>query len=371
MDVSIEVLGVSDGEVPSYDEYDTYPTGQRLHCRVVFAKGSSVRQCFDNVLVTLQGELHSKIGTKAAVEKLLSLCQVRQRSHFEQGFSLKEASAPSIHTEVTFDLPEIIPSLNLAGTTSVTRSSTLADRHYISGQCSVRYWLQAEFRSKNLLIRRLTCPVDFSKLMKPAHMTVLASSRASLSRRPVRVQRRGFSFRRELHLLSAMTLEVPHELGVVASTPKTSGAAHQRLSIPLTFSVPQISGSSIVLSEGIQNVSIQANWHTTKSFGTSRLVAGDYNTGSVIRKGTVVRQRRDVSFPPFFEDKTIDQSLYSSTTCMDLILPETISDSSINLGLVSIAYELELEAAFDVKMPNGRSVRCRSNMRIPLQVVMT
>ena len=371
MDASIEVLGVSDGDVPSYHEHDTHSTSQRLHCRVVVAQESSARHYFDDITITLHGALLSRIGSKAAVERLLHLGHTIKRSSFEQTSLSKESSASSLQTEVTFDLPEVIPSLSLTGTIQYTRSSALADRHQISGKCNTRYWLEAEFKHKGLPIRSITCPVDFSKLMQPSHMTVLASGRSSCTRQPIRVQRRMLSFGRKTESLPAMTFEVPHQLGVVASTPKDSGASHQRLSIPLTVSIPQCNGSLVRLSEGIENVSVQANWLTTKSFRTSRLPADDYNSASVIRKGTIVRQKAAVSFPPFFEDGKIDQSLYSSTTCLNLVLPDTINDSSIKTDLASVLYELDLEAAFDVKLLNGRFQRCRSSMRIPLEVHMS
>ena len=371
MNASIEVLGVSGGDVPSYDEYTTHQSGQRLHVRLnVAQQGSAVRD-FDGVTVTLHGAVNSQIGSKAALEKVLCLSRTTRYSDFDANLSSKDSAAASMHSEVTFDLPEIIPSLSLSGTTEYTKYSALRDRHQVTGTCNVRYWLEADFKSNGRVARRLSLPVDFSKLLKPSQMTVLASGRTSCTRQPVDVQRRGWRFKRGSKPAPAMTFEVLHELGVVASAPKGSGAGHQRLSIPLTLSASRSDSNSFICTEGITNVSLQTTWHTRKTFGTSRLVADDYRTSTAIRKGTVVRQYGVVSFPPFFKDATTDHASCSSTTQFDLILPDSVSDSSVETDLVSVSYELEIEAAFDLMQQHGRVVPCRSKLRIPLQVSVT
>ena len=220
MNASIEVLGVSGGDVPSYDEYTTHQSGQRLHVRLnVAQQGSAVRD-FDGVTVTLHGAVNSQIGSKAALEKVLCLSRTTRYSDFDANLSSKDSAAASMHSEVTFDLPEIIPSLSLSGTTEYTKYSALRDRHQVTGTCNVRYWLEADFKSNGRVARRLSLPVDFSKLLKPSQMTVLASGRTSCTRQPVDVQRRGWRFGRGSKSAPAMSFEVPHELGVVASAPE-------------------------------------------------------------------------------------------------------------------------------------------------------
>lgn len=349
--------------MPSYDDFEAPAYGQSLHCQVIVARGGS---SFDRAVVFLHGAVESTIGTKVASERLLCLKQKRKRSSFEQTQSSKSPIPTSISSEVTFNLPASLPSVSMTGSTFVTKSSALTDRHQISGQCVTRYWLEAVFESGGVKVQRVICPVDFPKLLKPSQMTVLASNGSNCTRQPLRALRKGFAFRRNSNSMPALTLEVPHQLGIVASAPKAAGQGVQRLSIPLTVS--SFDGASCCSSFRLGRTSVETRWHTRKSFGTSS--AAQQVPGSTIVKGTIVRQESKLSFPPFY-GAVEHENAYSSTTWLELALPESVNDSSVDMNLASISYELELEASFDIQLQNGKSVSCRSDLRLPLQVCIS
>ncbi|RMZ90259.1 hypothetical protein DV736_g2510, partial [Chaetothyriales sp. CBS 134916] len=356
MTTLIEILGVSSADVPTYDVIDSHTPGKSLHCRI-----STRPQEFDTMEISLDGCLYSLVGPHIASEQIMHTSQSISRSDFYESMSAKGLRVNSLlYCEVSLELDGSVSCLNLNGTTG--DEETL-------GYCELLYSLQANFRNKSgAIIQQVNCPVDLSKLIKSARMTLLAPGCGSYTRESlVRSWGKSLCSRRYSPLCKTkMAVEVPHALGVVATTPTESGRGYQQLSIPLTLLVPKATKGR--LPQSVENVSIQANWYTSKAFGTSPHTGGERDPDSNIQQCTVVRQLAHLSFPPFFGEEPVDESSYTSTTYLDLTLPDSISKPSVKTSLAELSYELELEGFFEVKSQRGRRAPYRSKMRLPIEV---
>ncbi|RMZ84167.1 hypothetical protein DV738_g572, partial [Chaetothyriales sp. CBS 135597] len=341
---------------------NNHTPGKWLLCRI-----STQPHDFDRMEISLDGTLYSFVGPHIASEQIMHTAQSIPRSDFSETMSAKGRHVASLlYCEVALELDGSVSSVNMKGTMSDDTTP---------GYCELLYSLQAHFKNRSGgVVQQVSCPVDLSKWIKSARMTLLAPGCGSCTRESlVRSWGKSLRYRRysPLSKTKKMAVEVPHELGIVATTPRESGRGYQQLSIPITLSVPKEAAAKGRLPQSVENVSVQVNWYTSKAFGTG---TSPHSTGterdpaSNIQQRTVVRQLSRPSFPPFFGDQPADESSYTSTTYLDLSLPDSISKPSLKTSLAEVSYELELEGFFEVKSHHGRRAPYRSKMRLPIQV---
>lgn len=232
-------------------------------------------------------------------------------------------------------------------------------------------------------------PIQISKAAAPMQMEITAKSKEPTLSVPVKpliipMIKRGWPFRQRKRLTPKISVQLPKDLGHVYSATTKSETAYQLVEIPLTFHMEQPSPFDPCCTDFLGNflpqASVEARWYTTKTFSTADLSGHNPDMNTIhaprIVKKSVVKQKQLLNFPPFYQRKACqtlageDNSKFSATAMMTLLLPETVRCPTVNTGLLKVSYELELRISLEDNSKEG-IVPCAAKLRVPLFIEST
>ncbi|KAK5065073.1 hypothetical protein LTR84_000908 [Exophiala bonariae] len=389
---SIRVIGISTEEFDSKDQskQKSSPTF-RVHGRL---NVNSQVDAFDLVRIDLRGAIKTRIGSKNAIEPLPSSTLVKSHLDFKPAYNASRNATEDQRLDFMMQLPSrssrqekskdatngstnaFVPSLSLAASTYITRVTALKDRHLVEGSCQVVYWLEAELvqSGSERIVRKLSCPVDVSSLHVP--LTVEAIDETSVeqvikpkSRRLSRV----FSSVPE----PQVSVKMPRQLGTMSSASAKFATGSRHLSVPVTVTLDLPAGTShqtlTSLETNTLQCSIRTHWYTSRTFGTSSLShfeGKQLNPGTVIRNTTLSGQKLELNFPPLYNSTTDGNSStskkFSTSTMIDLILPESISSPTVSTELLDIGYCLDMSMKFAFDTNDSIMRPCTADFHLPV-----
>lgn len=373
---SIQVLGVfavaaSDG-VKNVEDKSNRSSRLMLQGRITI---SSHDDSFDTVEILLQGAVRSQIGSQVAVEKLPPSTEVRARQDFQPvstvttqrrseerylDFVCPVPSAASTKegrgSSPTVSPGGFVPSMSISGTTFVTRVTALRDRHVVQGRCDVAYSLEAEFlrSGSSQPVRRQSCPVEISSLLAPLAVEVQSPSLADRVEQAAKPQLRSFSRFRSSQAHPDLLVSLPKRLGRIPWVSSRSATASRRLPIPVSIRVmfptqPRRPGQKqgqdqdqAPSTADFLKCSIQAQWHTKRTFTT-----GSSAVESVVHSDCISTQRLALTSPPLYRCSAPENSTYTTSMDLELLVPESISSPCICTDLLDISYTLDLAMKFE------------------------
>ncbi|EXJ86550.1 hypothetical protein A1O3_03503 [Capronia epimyces CBS 606.96] len=393
----MQVLGISTTTLnelgSNLEDKSASPPRLQLHGRITVSDQDG---SFDTVRIRLRGAIRTRIGGQVAVEKLPPSTELRSNLDFKPVYSASQPATDEQHLDFVCPIPftkdrqkssfserglggrtvssspsgmlnAFVPSLQISGSTYITRVTALTDRHVVRGSCDVVYWLEAELLRSGSRdsIRKLTCAVDVSSLAMPMEVEVSSPSNdldhVEQLAKPQQMRPIHKFFTSQTR--ARLSVHIPKRLGYLRSDSSSLATGCRRLSIPVTVDVdlPPPSNSSqqqegrestLMQTQGLK-CSVRAKWFTRKTFTT-----GPPAPESVINNTTVSTQDLVMTLPPLYSNSPVSipnlisptsasHSNYSTSMDLDLLLPQSVACPSVSTELLDIVYTLDLSLKFE------------------------
>jgi len=393
---SIRVVGISTEEFDSKDQ-SKQRTGPifRVHGRL---NVNNQVDAYDLVRIDLRGAIKTRIGSKNAIEPLPTSTLVKSHLDFKPAYTALRNATEEQRLDFMMQLPSrssrqdkskdatngstnaFVPSLSLAASTYITRVTALKDRHLVEGSCQVVYWLEAELvqSATDKVIRRLSCPVDVSSLHVPLIVEAIDETSVEQVIKPKsRRLSRVFSSVPE----PQVSIKMPRQLGTMSSASAKFATGSRYLSVPVTVTLDLPAGTSqetlTSLETNTLQCSIRTHWYTSRTFGTSSLShfeGKQLPPGTVIRNTTLSGQKLELNFPPLYNSSSSEGNTsgtsqkFSTSTMIDLILPESISSPTVSTELLDIGYclDMSMKLAFDNNSNDSIMRPCTADFHLPV-----
>lgn len=301
----------------------------------------------------------STVGYKTALEDIITLTDIKSASDFRQtSSSTPNDTRKGRHVDFYFEVPtstsgrdEVYRSLPLSttisGSASLTQNTALNDHRIIRGECEVAYWIEAQFRLAGKQVGFLNHDVKVSSLYPRLRASVSKGYPLTLSAKPDILARCRFQKSPNLCLtLSEADMKVARD----------SKTGKRHISFPLAVAM-DTAGSSSIDSRQSFNCSVEAKWEVSNRFtitpvlsSTTRLKPGD----AVFKRTTASTPKSTILFRPLPSyDSEVpgsrgvsSNSSYVATSQLDLPLPETVAQPSLNWKYLSRSYTLDLTLNF-------------------------
>ncbi|OAP57009.1 hypothetical protein AYL99_09121 [Fonsecaea erecta] len=351
---TIQVLGVSAAEEAGLRVDDKVNTRSRLrlHGRIsVFNQDGS----FDTVRIRLQGAIHTRIGSQAAVQKIPSTSIVKTNLDFKPAYSASQQRTEEQYLDFVCPIPsprrgvpdEFVPSMTLSGTTYLTKVTALTNRELLEGSCQVAYTLEAEFlRSPtNQVVRRISCPVDVSSGLTPLEVEVTSDG---YSDHVAQIAKPQLRWNRLLGSQSQpeVSVHLPKLVGCAVNDSSTASTGCRRLTVPVSVNIAFPSHNrrpaQSLMEKDSLNCSVTARWLTKRTFTT-----GPAAVESTVHSDRASTQKFATTLPPLYKSST-ETSKYTTSMELELLLPESISTPTISTDLLKVSYTLDLSMSFEV-----------------------
>ena len=237
-----------------------------------------------------------------------------------------------------------------AGATFITEHSALSDQHAVEGQCSIVYYLRAEWAGS----QQAAQIVDLPKIAWPLSTYDLRST-ASTAKTSKYTRAHQF-LSRSLSMASqttnpTMKMTVPQVSAKFNKNTSRSKSNTHVLKMPITFSVElpnsvtsemQTAMDSLMSSNGLSNfASVDAQWNTKQKFGVQK-PSDDHE---IFRGSRVVLGKAmPMNMPPMYTTKTETGTTYTGTIDLVLVIPDQAAPScTFKSPLLSNSYEISLQ----------------------------
>nr|XP_016247271.1 uncharacterized protein PV07_06835 [Cladophialophora immunda]KIW27055.1 hypothetical protein PV07_06835 [Cladophialophora immunda]OQU99711.1 hypothetical protein CLAIMM_05306 [Cladophialophora immunda] len=369
---TIQVLGVSAAAESgmSVDDKMHARSRLRLHGRIsVFNQDGS----FDTVRIRLQGAIHTRIGSQAAVERMPATSIVKTNLDFKPAYSASRERTEEQYLDFVCPIPssrrgtsdEFVPSMTLSGTTYLTKVTALTNRELLDGSCQVVYTLEAEFlRSQtNQLVRRISCPVDVSSGLTPLDVEVTSEGSSDHVEQVAKPQLR---LNRLLGSQSQpeVSVHLPKLVGCAVNDLSTASTGCRRLTVPVSVNVALPSHIRRQAQSQLENDMITcsgtARWFAKRTFTT-----GSSAVESTVHSDRASTQKFAMTLPPLYKLST-ETSKYTTSMELELLLPESISTPSISTDLLKVSYTLDLSMRFEASGNDSLKGPYTANFSLPV-----
>lgn len=367
-------------QISSPPERPNAPNGRRrLSGRLSVLDDSIKQHAFDTVQLCFRGKIAlsnwpiqishlnsgiiaSCIGEKTSLEDIITLTDIKAAGDFHPHvISCQKQSTQGYCVDFFFQLPthasastgtsKSLPwTTVIEGSTSVTQSTAMNDRHVVQGECEVSYWIEAQFRSRGEQVGSLHQSVRITAIYP--HLQI------SLSHgEPITVQATP-------DLLTRWTMQKSPKLSVSIYEPDIAieqdhKTGKRQISIPIAVAMdlqklPR--GDHCFDSRQSLKCLVEAKWHVKDRFSVIPVRGKDRIPvrGEVIHKtSTASTQKSSVLFRPLplYEDNDKKrgqhkQTSYVGASELELSVPLAVSQPSLCWNHYARSYTLELSLTF-------------------------
>ncbi|KEF62349.1 uncharacterized protein A1O9_00321, partial [Exophiala aquamarina CBS 119918] len=323
----------------------------------------SVRQlAFDTVQLCFRGVIASCIGRQTSLEDIITLTDIKSAGDFRSHtVSNPKHSTQAHYVDFFFKLPthasasaglsKTLPlTTSIEGSTSVTQSTAMNDRHIVQGECEVSYWIEAQFRCRGQQVGSLHQPVRISGLYPDLHISLWNGQPLTIGATP--------------DLLARWKMQKSPKLSVSIYEPEITiiqdlKTGKRQISIPIAVAMeihtPPGGTTSI---DGRQSLkcSVDTKWQVSDRFSIIPVRAKSRIPlrGEVInRTSTTSTQKSNILFRPLpVYEKTdtskskSNQTSYVAASALELSVPDAISQPSLCWNYFARSYTLDLSLTF-------------------------
>ena len=347
------------------------PFGRQLQARVLVPSQWILDSTFEGIQYCFVGVLQTRIGSKANRETLICLTGTRSLEDFQPCTPGSSDPFPRHYLDFTLHIStsetvscipgaaeddDLPPSTSFSGSMYVAQQTVLSDQHRVQGTCEVSYRIQARFCRGQKLVRELSMPI-----------TLLADQQLVLKAPPLSdiVGWPKFNMRNiwkspptlSLDLFDLKAMHIRHDLMT----------QHKSISTPLTMKLRYVG----LVVDDFQSLrcTVEASWCRRRSFATTKLNNKNSPSQRIDRVFRSAHQTRVVNLPPLWPTEAPDDAdqthTYAATTDIVLFVPDWVASPTIQCGLFSKTYTLELSFCFE----GGQSIpRYTISRSIPVKV---
>lgn len=358
MDVAVRVLNqrpYHHDDLPRYSEHD-----QNLAIDLVIVSQNTVEGVpFDYVEARIQACVKTQVGCKSAVQKVFDTVETRSWSDFTTTYT---TSPLSYSTKITYDLKGtksafdgILPTINLCGSTYITKSTALSDRQRIEGNVETHNWVNVILFRHGREVHQSRHPIYQSGIPRavalldttPEHHCELVPS----IRQAQHISRIFRSRKHPANRSAAAQMYFPDALLPIRSSAGTSGAS-AIVDIPVQISLTRLDFDCLerVSRDGLR-FQVQARWYTRKAFGLSGADRQDTPTPKITRSA-VSLQTLELYTPPFYTSEDSGDTA-SANSVLELTLPPSANVRTLHTDLLAVDYELELTSTLFLQGLSG------------------
>lgn len=308
------------------------------------------------------GVIASCIGRQTSLEDIITLTDIKSAGDFRSHtISNQKHSTQACYVDFFFKLPthasasagltKTLPlTTTIEGSTSVTQSTAMNDRHIVQGECEVSYWIEAQFRSRGRQVGSLHQPVQISGLYPHLHISLSNGQPLTIDATP--------------DLLARWKMQKSPKLSVSIYEPEITivrdhKTGKRHISIPIAVAMEMQTppgGSTSIDARQSLKCSVDAKWQVSDRFSIIP-VRGKGQIplrGEAINKtSTASTQKSNILFRPLpvyensdtSKDKST-QTSYVAASALELSVPDAISQPSMCWNHFARSYKLDLSLTF-------------------------
>lgn len=356
LDEGIEAVIVSVSNTPIHCV--PYRNGKLLsdrHLQVRFFVPSQwiLDGVFEEVHYCFAGVVQTRIGAKANRETLT--CQTDTRSLEDFQLCARESSDPfpSHYLDFILQIPtsgtlscvpgvsevgDLPPSMSFSGSTYLAQHTALSDRQPLRGSCEVSYRIHAQFCRGQKLVQELSMPItllaDQQLVLKaPPLLDIAGCPRFNMW------NIRKLSPTLSLDLFDAQAMQIRHHLGT----------QDKSISVPYTVRLRHVDSDADCLQS--LRCTVEARWCTRRSFAITKLNNKNSSSQRIDQVFRSDRQTRVVYLPPLWPIEPPGDAnqvnTYAAKTDIVLFVPDCVAGPTIQCGLLSRTYTLQLSFCFE------------------------